>query len=43
MQVFKKNCAAYIPVSKVRYRDEIPAFLILAMHVQNKKSGILSL
>ena len=26
-----------------RYRDEIPVFLIFAMDVQNKKSGISSL
>ena len=40
LQKFLNFCAAHSPV---RYREKIPVFLILDMHVRNKKSGILCL
>ena len=38
-----QNCVSFLIFVLriyVRYKDEIPVFLILDMHVPNKKSGI---
>ena len=42
LQKFYIFCAEHLPVKRV-IQTEIHVFLILDMHVQNKKSGISSL